>query len=280
MKPDEPVALITGASQGIGATTARVLAERGYHCALLAPDREGLETTAAAVRQQGREALVCAGDLCDLEYASASVAACLQRFQRIDVLINNAAWRDVVTMRRISLESWEKTLRVCLTAPAFLARHCAEAMETAGGGVILNVSSIQSKFAAGISPAYVAAKGGLDALTYELATLYGPQGIRVLAVNPGAVDTALSHDYVDANGDNLASSLRTEFEDMIPLRRYATSLEIARCIAMLVSPDASYLTGTCIELDGGWFHQASPYRLKRQQFPDDFPQTRPATQMK
>lgn len=276
MKPNEPVALITGASQGIGAATARVLAERGYHCALLAPDRAGLEATADAVRKLGREALVSVGDLCDLDYALDSVAACLRRFDRIDALINNAAWRDVVTMRRISLESWEKTLRVCLTAPAFLARQCAAAMEATGGGVILNVSSIQSKLPAGISPAYVAAKGGLDALTYELATLYGPHGIRVLAVNPGAVDTALSHDYVDPAGNDLAAALRAELEDRIPLRRFATADEIARCIAMLVSPDASYLTGTCIELDGGWFHQGSPYRLKRSQFPDDFPDHLPS----
>lgn len=271
MRSDHPVALITGASQGIGATTAEVLAKRGYHCALLAPDRRGLETTAEAVGRAGRESLTCVGDLCDLDYAAESVASCLSRWNRIDVLINNAAWRELVTMRRITLESWEQTLRVCLTAPAFLARHCAAAMETTGGGVILNVSSIQSKLACGISPAYIAAKGGLDALTYELAALYGPQGIRVLAVNPGAVATALSQNYVDAAGSDLGEALRDEVEDMIPLGRYATAVEIARCIAMLVSPDASYLTGTCIDLDGGWFHQGSPYRLKRMQFPEDFP---------
>lgn len=267
---NRPVALITGASQGIGAVTAETLAERGYDCALLAPDQAGLEQTAAKVLAAGGESLICPGDLCDLDSTRNSVEQCVQHWGRLDLLVNNAAWREIVTMREISLESWEKTLRVCLTAPAFLARWCAEQMERAGRGVIINISSIQSRFPAGISPAYVAAKGGLDALTYELSTLYGPRGIRVLCVNPGAVDTELSRDYVSHDGKSIADQLRAEVEDMIPLRRYAAPEEIARCIAMLASDDASYLTGTTIEIDGGWFHQCSPYRLKQQQFPRDF----------
>src|SRR5206468_5769259 len=118
----------------------------------------------------------------------------IESLGRIDVLINNAAWRDLVTMRSISLDSWERTLRICLTAPAFFARAVARDMEKRRHGVIINVSSIMSQHASGIAPAYVAAKGGLDALTYDLAALYGPMGIRVVGVSPGAVDTELGKD--------------------------------------------------------------------------------------
>ncbi len=265
-----PVVMITGASGGIGAATASLFARKGYRCLLLAPDGEGLHKTAATVTEAGAEVLLCPGDLCDLAYAKASVDQAVERWGRIDVLINNAAWREIVTMKQISQESWEQTLKVCLTAPAFLAKWCAAAMQDRRRGVILNISSIQSKFVAGISPAYVAAKGGLDALTYELATLYGPVGIRVLSLNLGAIDTELSRDYVSAEGENLSEQLRHFVEDMIPLKRYAQPEEIARCLFLFASDEASYLTGTCVEVDGGWFHQCSPYRFKQAQFPDDF----------
>lgn len=269
--PTRAVLLITGASHGIGAATAVEFARRGYDCYLLDIDQQGLQKTANAVETAGGSVAYSVGDLCDLDVAQGAVFDCMQKFGRIDVLVNNAAWREIVTMKTISRKSWEKTLRVCLTAPAFLAREAARHMEAARAGVILNVSSIQSRFAAGISPAYVAAKGGLDALTYELATLYGPAGIRVVALNLGAVDTRLSADYITPDGESLADELRQTVEDMIPLGRYAQVEEIARSIAGLAGGDASYISGTCIEIDGGWFHQCSPYTLKHRQFPQEYP---------
>lgn len=272
MGDQRPVALITGAAQGIGAATAVEFARRGYDGYLLDIDGEGLRKTSQAVEAAGGQAACLAGDLADLGFAHQAVEDCMRQFGRIDVLVNNAAWREVTTMKSISLESWEKTLRVCLTAPAFLARWAASSMEPAGRGVIINISSIQSKFAAGVSPAYVAAKGGLDALTYELAALYGPAGIRVVALNLGAIDTKLSSEYRTASGESLSDQLRQALEEMIPLGRYADPQEIARSIVALSGSDASYITGTCIEIDGGWFHQCSPYNFKRRQFPEDYPE--------
>ncbi|EAQ78753.1 SDR family NAD(P)-dependent oxidoreductase [Blastopirellula marina] len=268
---DAPTVLITGAAGGIGAATSLEFAARGYDCFLLDIDAAALADTVSAIENQGRSVATAIGDLGDLDFAQHAVRDCVEKFGRIDVLVNNAAWRDVTTMKSISRESWEKTIRVCLTAPAFLAQAAAPHMELRRQGVIINVSSIQSKFAAGVSPAYIAAKGGLDALTYELATLYGPSGVRVLAVNLGAIDTSLNDQYVAADGDSLSADLRQAVEQMIPLQRYGTPAEIARSIVSLAGPDSAYITGTCIEIDGGWFHQCSPYSFKRRQFPEDYP---------
>lgn len=266
-----PVVVVTGASQGLGAATALEFARRGYDCVLIARNESRLQVIASEIQSLGGQSLVCAGDLGDLVFARSAIDRCLAQFERIDVLVNNAAWRKIGTMRTMEADEWDQTLRICLTAPAFLAKWCAAAMETRSRGVILNISSIQAKLAPGICPAYVTAKGGLDSLTYELAALYGPAGVRVLSLNLGAVDTELSADYVSTDGENISQLLQNYAEDMIPLGRFAQPDEIARSIAMLASDDASYMTGACIGIDGGWFHQATPYSLKQRQFPQDFP---------
>jgi 3-oxoacyl-[acyl-carrier protein] reductase len=264
-----PVVIITGASRGIGAATALVFAQRGYHTTLVATDSESLNAVARDVAACGVEALPLAGDLADMRFAESVVQQTVSKWGRVDVLVNNAAWREIATMRSLSLESWEKTIRVCLTAPAFLARWAAADMEKRGRGVIVNMSSLMSRHAAGISPAYVASKGALDSLTYELASLYGPAGIRVVAISPGAIDTAMSRD-LSASDSETTSVIRQFSEDMIMLRRWGTPEEIARMIAWIASDEASYLTGTVLTVDGGWLHQHFPHSLKNKQFPDQF----------
>jgi 3-oxoacyl-[acyl-carrier protein] reductase len=178
-------------------------------------------------------------------------------------------------MRRIGVESWERTLRVCLTAPAFLARWAAEVMLPRRKGVIINVSSIMAARAGGNAPAYVAAKAGLEGLTFELAALYGRWGLRVLAVRPGAIDTELSRDFRDPAGESLAADVRRWSEGEIPLGRWGRPEEIAAAIAMLASDDASYLTGTCVTLDGGWSINHLPRAMFQRMAPDDTPQESP-----
>ncbi len=268
-----PVAFITGASRGIGAATALEFARRGHDVAMLADSGNELEETALRVREAGASTLVHHGTLLDLDFAKSAVAASIERFDRIDVLVNNAAWGETVTMRRITVESWENTLRICLTAPAFLARWAADSMEFRGSGVIVNVSSIMSNRADGMSPAYTACKGALDSLTYELASLYGPRGIRVVAINPGAIDTSMSNSFVDAQGENVTRLVREFSEDMIMLRRLGKAEKIAKLIAFVASDDASYLTGVTIDADGGWARQHLPLTLKHRMLPDEFPKS-------
>lgn len=264
------VALVTGAAAGIGLATARELGRRGYVVGMLDNQADRLAAAAAEATAAGIEVLSHCGDLADLAFAESALRATADHRGRLDLLVNNAAWRELQSMRRISLESWERTLRVCLTAPAFLARWAAEIMEPQGGGVIINVSSIRSFQPDGLAAAYAAAKGGLDALTYDLAALYGRARIRVLAVNPGAVDTALSRDYTDSSGESATDALRRSSEDQIPLGRWARAEEIARLIAALAGEDAAYVTGTTIVADGGWSRNGTPHSLKARVAPEDF----------
>ena len=157
--PEQPVAFLTGAARGIGAATAHELAARGYRLALfdrLAPE---LAAVAEAAQSTGAQTLTFSGDLADLDVAHAAITETVRKFGQIDLLVNNAAWRAVQTLRETDLATWERTLRISLTAPAFLAKWAAEAMEQQGGGVIINISSIRSRQCDGTAAAYVAVKG-------------------------------------------------------------------------------------------------------------------------
>ena len=266
---DRPVALVTGASRGIGAAIARLFAQSRYRVSLVAKSHEALSAVVESITADGSTAVAVPGDLANLDFAKEAVDKTIDAFGRIDVLVNNAATRELVSMRRISLASWENTLRVCLTAPAFLARWAAENMEKRHRGVIINVSSMMSRQVAGISPAYIASKGGLDALTLELASLYGPSGIRVVGLQPGAIDTELSRDM--SGQAKQTDEIREFSEDMIMLGRWGSPEEIARIILFLASDEAAYISGTTLVADGGWLHQHFPLSLKRRNFPDDYP---------
>lgn len=260
------VALITGATRGIGAAIAAEFASAGYDLAITGRHEKDLQVVADGFKHTGAKTLLIAGDLADLAFTQSLAEKTIAHFGRVDALVNNAAWREVLTMREISLESWEKTIRICLTSPAFLSKWCAAQMEKQGSGVIVNISSIMSETCAGIAPAYVACKGAMDTLTFELAALYGPKGIRVVSLNPGAIDTDMGTDgYGEAD-----KKMRDFSEDMIPLKRWGTSEEIAKTVVFLASDAASYITGTTIVADGGWSRQCHPMSIKKMMRPDQF----------
>jgi 3-oxoacyl-[acyl-carrier protein] reductase len=259
--------MITGAAGGIGRALIEEFSGRSYDLIITDRDSAAIKSIADANGGPGK-IISSAGDLSDLKFVESLVDCCARELGGPDVLINNAAWREIITMREISLESWEKTLRVCLTAPAFLARWAAAAMEKRGGGAIVNVSSIMANHANGLAPAYVAAKGGLNSLTADLAALYGSRNIRVVSVALGAVDTAISADI--AAESSTAAEIRSWSEQMISLGRWANPAEVARAIAWIASNEASYLSGTTVTLDGGWSRQFYPRSLQRKIRPDQF----------
>lgn len=250
------LAIITGAAGGIGSALVRAFAERGYRVSAWDVDATGLEQLTVADDRQ-------VVDLTDLDAARQAMQRVRSTQGPVRVLVNNAIWRELVSMDEISLESWERTLRIGLTAPAFLARWAAESMADEGG-VIINISSIMSTRGGAVSPAYAAAKGGLDALTFELASLYARRNIRVVGIRPGAVDTPLSRDYGEDSHqqDHVMQELRRWSEDHIPLGRWAQPEEIATIAAAIASDEAGYLTGTLIDVDGGWTHGHFPRSLR------------------
>lgn len=268
----EKVAIISGTSRGIGYETAVKFAEQGYRLAIMAREEHDLLKVQGIIEGRfGTQVLVLAGDLAEPSYWNAVVEATVARWGRIDVLVNNAAWRTIDTLKTIPLDDWERTVRICLTAPAFLAKYVAAVMERQQeAGVIINISSVMAQRAGGYSPAYIACKGGMESLTYEMATCYGRDGIRVVGVSPGNVQTAMSGDYQDVKGNNISKQLEAEMNQMTPLGRAATPGEIADLIAWLASDQASFITGTTILADGGFSHNFNSYASKKLQFPKAF----------
>lgn len=269
---DKKVVVVTGAGGGIGGAIAERFAGEGF-CIVLADIREDrLQEKKSFIEQSCHvPCLSCPGDLSDMEYIDRLTEAAVRQWGRIDVLVNSAAWRTIETMRTIDIRTWDKILRICLTAPAFLSQKVAAQMERLSiPGVIINLSSVMSQRAGGYGPAYVACKGALESLTYELAALYGPKNIRVVAVNPGNIETDLSNDYTDKDGNNISDRLKMHVSDQTPLRRGGRPEEIANVCYWLASDQASFITGTSVLADGGLQHNFNAYSIKKLKFPDEF----------
>lgn len=240
------IALITGASRGIGRAAAGALAEHGAHVLLVSRKSEGLEAAAEEIRQGGgrAEALVChVGDLAAIEGLCTAVK---DQFGRLDILVNNAATNPHFgELTTVDEGIWNKTLEVNLKGPFFLIRHCVPLMRAAGRGAIVNVSSVN-----GIRPAvhqglYSITKGALITMTQAYAKELAPYGIRVNALLPGLTDTKLSSALLQNEG------LYRQFVQQVPLGRHADPEEMAGAVLYLVSDAASYTTGACLTCDGG-----------------------------
>jgi NAD(P)-dependent dehydrogenase (short-subunit alcohol dehydrogenase family) len=252
------VALVTGSSRGIGASTAIVFARGGWDVVLAARDAQRLEQVAAVVREAGVQALAVAADLGDRKQIETLFEAALQRFNRIDGLVNNAVLSGRVDFLEMSPEAWDEAMAVNLNAPVWCAQHAARQMVKQKSGVIVNVSSVMERQSAGINPAYVVAKGGLQALTRELAVRFGPDGIRVITVTPGDIQTGITDAWAGDTAPWLA-----HWRDMTPIERAGQPEEVAKLIFYLCGDDAAYITGTEIVIDGGRLAAIYPKSLTK-----------------
>ncbi len=265
------VVIITGAGGGIGRAASLAFAKAGFRVALTDVDETALKKTGELLAADGAVSLLYPGDLASFDFLQALTDRVVEQWGRVDVLVNNAAWRTIGSLRTIRPEDWNRTLGICLTAPVFLSRAVAAVMEQLRTpGVIINVSSVMAERPAGTSPAYIAAKGALESLTKELAVTYGRSGIRVVAVAPGYIETRLSQDYVDDEGRNVSDQLIQNLVDYVPLGRGGLAGEVADAVVWLSSGGASYITGTTLVIDGGFRPNFSTYSEKRLQFPDEF----------
>ena len=268
------VALITGAARGIGAATANAFAEAGYALAILDKDGDELNRTAKQLKASGAELLALETDLSSLEQIEEAVTQIASRWGRIDALINNAATRELETIREITPNNWQLAVDVNLTAPAFLAKWTAPHMKT-HGGVIINITSVEAHVPKGVCAVYAATKAGLLGLTWEMANALAGDGIRAIALSPGAIQTDFGADYSGGKEDqapdtSLKQDMRDFSESVTPMQRWGTVDEIAKTCRWLASDEASYITGTEITVDGGMRHTWMTRAIKNRIRPGEF----------
>lgn len=238
-------ALITGASRGLGWATARAMAEAGAHVALNGRDPKTLAARADELAAAGYAASVAAFDVPDPEATGAGLAAAADRQGGIDILVSNAGINHREPIETFSIEDWQRIIDTNLTACFVLARDAGRGMVERGWGRIIVTGSIMGQIARPGLPAYVAAKGGVHALTRALAAELGPKGVTCNAIAPGYFLT----DFTTALKDN------AEFDAMVrqrtPLGRWGEPEELAGAVVFLASDAAAYVNGHVLTVDGG-----------------------------
>jgi NAD(P)-dependent dehydrogenase (short-subunit alcohol dehydrogenase family) len=245
------VAVVTGAAQGIGRRVAEVLGRRG-HPLLLVDVSEPAEAL-TSVRSAGVRAEAVVADVAAESTAVGLARLVRERFDRLDVLVNNAGISSIVPAEDVSAEQWRRVLDVNLTGPFLICRELGRIMLGQGTGSIVNVASIAGLLAVSDRAAYNASKHGLIGLTRTLAAEWGGRGVRVNAVCPGWVKTEMdladqaSGGYVDA-----------DIVGRVPMGRFATPDDVAAAVAYLADPSVSgFVNGHALSVDGGWYADAS-----------------------
>jgi NAD(P)-dependent dehydrogenase (short-subunit alcohol dehydrogenase family) len=239
------VALVTGASRGIGRATAEALAEAGASVAVHYSRRAAeAETLVRQLEAGGVRAAAYATDFRQPGAVEALVARVEDDFGRIDVLVNNAATLRVATTESTSEQDWNETIQVDLTTPFRCVQRVLPGMRDRGGGAVVNVASIAGVNGGAMGPAYAAAKGGLVALTRYLARDCIKVGVRVNCVAPTLTDT----DLLQEPG---VGALTERIIATNPMGRLALPAEVARAIRFLASDEASFVNGECLMVTGG-----------------------------
>ena len=241
----DKVAVVTGASQGIGRDTALALAEAGAKVAVAARNEEKLASLVNEIAGKGGEALAVKMDVADAEQVKAGFKQVLERFGRLDILVNNAAiTRDGLSMR-MKLDDWDAVLRTNLTGAHLCIQQALSVMMKARAGRIINISSVVAQMGNAGQANYVAAKAGLIGLTKAIAMEIASRNITVNAVAPGFVETPMT----DVLSDKVKEDLRTR----IPLGRMGLPRDVAAAIVFLASDEAAYITGHVLAVNGGMY---------------------------
>ncbi|MBX6742129.1 MAG: SDR family oxidoreductase [Acetobacteraceae bacterium] len=238
------VALVTGAGRGIGLATARRFLAEGWRVALLDIDAELLGSAMAQLAApEATLALHC--DVADADGVFAAVRRAAAHFGRLDALVNNAGIAVFKPILETTPEEWARVLAVNLTGPFLCTQAAAPLIAEQGGGAVVNITSISGLRASTLRVAYGTSKAGLAHLTKQQAVELAALGIRVNAVAPGPVDTAMAKAVH-------TPEIRADYHDAIPLNRYGLETELAEVIVFLCGERASYLTGQVIAVDGGF----------------------------
>lgn len=239
------VALVTGASRGLGAAMAQALAEAGADLILWARDERALERQAARVGATGRRVLIHPVDVTDQLRVRRALRRALRRFHHLDILINNAGIWGGDAALRLRPMTWDRVVETDLTSVFFVSQAVAPSMIRRGYGKILNVASTSGVMALPQSAAYGTVKAGLFHLTRILAVEWGPYGIRVMGVAPGVFRTDMTRDmFADRRW------MRRRLAE-IPLRRFGEPADLGALAVFLASRASDHLTGQTVIIDGG-----------------------------
>lgn len=239
----DKVAVVTGASQGIGRETALALAQAGAKVAVAARNEEKLEALVSEIAAAGGTAFTVKMDVADAEQVKAGFKQVMEKFGRLDILVNNAAvTRDGLAMR-MKKDDWDAVLQTNLTGAHLCIQQALPVMMKARAGRIINISSVVAQMGNSGQANYVAAKAGLIGLTKAIAMEIASRGITVNAVAPGFIETPMT--------DVLPEQVKEKLKERIPLGRMGSSRDVAAAIVFLASDEAGYITGHVLNVNGG-----------------------------
>jgi 3-oxoacyl-[acyl-carrier protein] reductase len=242
-------AVITGAASGIGRATAETFHREGARTVLVDVDEARLVRLAGGL---GEQASACVADLGDQRGVDAVLAHAARVLTDVDVLVNDAGISSKTAFLDVGEEEWDRVVGVNVVAASALATTFGEAMAVRGSGCILNVSSISGLGGGPGQSVYGLSKGALLGLTRDLASAFGEAGVRVNAVLPGVIDTAMVHRDIALGGDPEGVELTAWIRATVPLARIGRAEEVAFVLAFLASPDGASVAGACLPIDGGF----------------------------
>lgn len=236
-------AIVTGGSKGIGASIVKILAEEGFNVVLNYNKSEELaKKIQEECTQKGYSVEIYKADVTKREETKKLVEFAINKFENIDVLVNNAGISQIKLFTDITDEDWNNMINTNLNSVFYMTQEVAKNMIHNKKGCIINISSIWGVTGASCEVHYSVAKAGVDAMTKSLAKELGPSGIRINSIAPGIIDTSMNR--------NLSKEELKQIEEEIPLERIGRTKDIAKCVKWLIEDE--YTTGQIISINGGW----------------------------
>jgi 3-oxoacyl-[acyl-carrier protein] reductase len=241
----DQVALVTGASRGIGRQVALALSSHGAAVVLASRSQEGCEVVAESIREQGGKALTIQMDVGEPDQVESALARVEEHFERVDVLVNNAGITRDNLLLRMKEEEWRQVLRINLDGVFYVTRKLVLGMVRQRYGRVINITSVVGQNGNAGQANYAASKAGIIGLTKALAREVASRNITVNAIAPGFIETDMTAD--------LKEQVRDQLKDDIPIKRLGTAEDVAYGVLCLASKEAGYITGHVLNINGGMY---------------------------